>query len=412
MLRFEDPTWLSVLWLLLLIPAIGWFSSVLRSRRWRVPCVCIRTIIIAAVIVALARPIREHVEQQRLPAAVVALQDVSESVAADASEAGELWSRYQDALPDGVECKAAAFADQVAPLDQPMTIDSGETDIESAIDWAIEQLGPNANGHILLLSDGRSTRGEPLPAAARAAEAGLRLHTIPVGEQRTHAPRIVAVTPPEDARVGTTSHALVRVRADRPTDARLTLVDGDGIEAARLDTGVSGDGVVGLPLKPTRKGLHAWSVLLQTDKGGDVPVDAADLGFDVAGPPQVLLCDPEPLSLGALQQVLRQLQFEHRVVTPAEFPDSREALAAYDAVVLSDWREPSLNEAHLVLLQQYVNRGGGLVFIGGTRVSTKKWHGSPLERLLPIDFAPQPVREKQRLKPVHVCYVLDVSGSM
>jgi Ca-activated chloride channel family protein len=126
----------------------------------------------------------------------------------------------------------------------------------------------------------------------------------------------------------------------------------------------------------------------------------------------MLVCDPEPLSLGALQEVLRQLGFEHRVITPAEFPESSEALAACDAIVLSDWREPDLTERQVELLEQYVNRGGGLIFVGGARVSTINWHGCPLEQLLPIDFAPQPVREKQRLKPVHVCYVLDVSGSM
>jgi uncharacterized membrane protein len=415
MLRFEDPTWLSALWLLPIIPACAWFSAAVRARGWRLASAGLRVAIVAAVVVALARPVREQVSEQRLPAEVVALLDISDSVTAHRPQAGdarERWPQYRDALPDGVERTAVAFAAQVAPLEKPAHAQSGETDIAAAIDWAIEQLGPGTNGHILLLSDGRATRGEPLPAAARAAGAGLRLHAIPIGRRWDSAPRIVAVTPPDDARVGLTSHALVRIRADQPTDVLLTLVDGDGIEAARLATRVSGDSVVGLPLAPQRKGLHAWSVLLQTGGGNAAPLDAADLGFDVVGPPQVLVCDPQPLGLGALQQVLRQLQFEHRVAAPAEFPRSREALAAYDAVVLSDWPAPGLDEQQQHLLEQFVNQGGGFVFIGGARVGARKWHGSPLEQLLPIDFAPAPVREKQRLKPVHVCYVLDVSGSM
>ena len=137
MLRFEDPTWLSALWLLLLIPAIGWFSTALRARRWRVASACIRTIIVAAVIVALARPIREHAKQQRSPVVVIALQDISESAAAHRLEAGatrKLWSRYQSALPDDVESRIVAFAGGVAPLDESAAIDSGETNVEAAID--------------------------------------------------------------------------------------------------------------------------------------------------------------------------------------------------------------------------------------------------------------------------------------
>ncbi len=412
MLRFEDTTWLNALWLLPLIPVIAWFSTALQSRRRRTACACIRTIIVAAVVVALARPVYEYVEHRQLPAVVIALQDISESVATETTAIHELWSHYQSPLPDGVYGEHVAFADTTSPSNEPTPINPGETNIEAAIDWAVERLGPNPNAHILLFSDGRSTRGQSLPAAARAAEVGIRLHTVPVGKRLPADPRIVGVTPPEDARVGTTGHALVRVRTDKPTKIVLTLVDGNGIEAARLDTRVTGETTVGLPLKPTRKGLHTWSVLLRTGKGSDAHLDTADLGFDVAGPPNVLVCDPQPLSLAALQQVLRQIRFDHRVITPAEFPADHETLAAYDVVVLSDCEQPGLGNGQQNLLGRYVNSGGGLVFIGGRGVSTKKWHGSPLEQLLPIDFAPTPIREKQRLKPVHVCYVLDVSGSM
>ena len=415
MLRFEDATWFHALWLLPAILAIAWLSIALRSRRRRALCACIRVVIVGALVVALAQPVQERVEERQSPAVVVALQDVSASVSSQTAAVRDLWTRYQDMLPEGMHAESATFADAVSPTDAPTPINPGETDIEAAIDWAIERLGPDANGHILLFSDGRATRGSRsagLAAAARVAEVGVSLHTIPVGTPQPTGPRIVSVTPPEDARVGVTSHALVHVRADRPTDTRLTLVDSNGIEAARQHTRVHGETVVGLPLKPVRKGLHTWSVLLQTGSGDDIRGDAADLGFDVAGPPSVLVCDPEPLSLAGLQQVLRELQFDQRVITPAEFPADREALAAYDAIVLSDWLEPSLSEEQLDLLERYVHRGGGLIFVGGTRVSAKKWHGSTLEQLLPVDFAPAPVREKQRLKPVHVCYVLDVSGSM
>ena len=115
-MHFESP-WAFLL--LLAVPALMWlgragrkggsirFSSTRnasrtgRSLRLRLAFVpsALRALGLVLLIVALARPIREHVEQQQLPAVVLALQDISASVAADTSEADQLWSRHQPAAP-------------------------------------------------------------------------------------------------------------------------------------------------------------------------------------------------------------------------------------------------------------------------------------------------------------------------
>ena len=412
MLRLVDPIWLNALWLLPFVVMVVWFSAVVQTRFRRVLCAVLRTLIVAAVIFALTRPISEMVEEHDSPPVIVALADVSASVPGDDKSAGETWTVLRTKLHEGVYCEEVDFADTVSPRDQPATLDTSETNIESALDWAVERLGNNRNGHVVLFSDGRATQGDALAAAARAAQTGVRIHTIPLGARVASAPRIVEAVPPEDARIGVTGQALIRIQSGQPQVVQLSLVDSNGIDAARILRRVEGDSFVALPLTPTRKGLHYWTAVLETGVGRQQHSDAVELGFEVSGPPALLLVDPEPLSLEPLQQVLRRLSFEHHVILPASFPTDQELLWAYDAVVLSDCESPMLGDEQEQLLQEFVEHGGGLIFIGGRCVSTKQWHDSRLERLLPIDFIPVPVQQQQRLKPVHVCYVLDVSGSM
>ena len=88
----------------------------------------------------------------------------------------------------------------------------------------------------------------------------------------------------------------------------------------------------------------------------------------------------------------------------SEFPASFEALDAYDAVVLSDIgalsllytadtraARPGVNR--LVVLRDWVERGGGLMMAGGYlsfqgMSATARYHGTPLEECLPVECLP------------------------
>ena len=88
----------------------------------------------------------------------------------------------------------------------------------------------------------------------------------------------------------------------------------------------------------------------------------------------------------------------------AEFPSSVEALDVYDAVVLSDIGALSLlytadtraaipGVNRLVVLHDWVQRGGGLMMAGGYlsfqgMSGTARYHGTPLEECLPVQCLP------------------------
>jgi uncharacterized membrane protein len=85
------------------------------------------------------------------------------------------------------------------------------------------------------------------------------------------------------------------------------------------------------------------------------------------------------------------------------FPQTLEALDAYDAVILSDigaysllmhpdtWQRGQTSPNRLVLLREWVNQGGGLLMCGGYYSfagigAAAKFYRTPVEEVLPVDI--------------------------
>ncbi len=88
-----------------------------------------------------------------------------------------------------------------------------------------------------------------------------------------------------------------------------------------------------------------------------------------------------------------------------DFPQTREALAAYDAVILSDigsntlllhpdtWIHSKRTPNRLRALKAYVEGGAGLLMVGGYYSfqginGGARYHGTPVEEVLPVDILP------------------------
>lgn len=254
MFRFEDP-WL--LGLLALLPLVWWirgrssrragalrFSAVSTVRdagegtaRWlpRIPAI-LRHLALAAMVVALARPqtgiTSEEILTEGIDIALV--MDVSSSMLAEDLEPNRLEAAKAVAA-DFVSGRQSdriglvAFAGQ-AYTQAPLTLDYGvirsllsELDVGMIEDGtavgmglatAVKRLQASAaeSQVVILLTDGRSNRGEigPVTASQMAEALGVRVYTIGVGT------RGVARVPVDDPLMGR-RYATMRVDVDEPT---------------------------------------------------------------------------------------------------------------------------------------------------------------------------------------------------
>lgn len=254
MLRFDDPALLA---LLLLIPALVWlrvgrrdrsgsirFSRVAEAReasprgsrlvRWTPPA--LRALALAAFVVALARPQTTISSENVLTEGIdiVLVLDVSSSMLAEDLEP----NRLEAAKIVAAEFVAGrrndrvglvAFAGQ-AFTQAPLTFDLGVvrglvgeldagmiedgTAVGMGLATAVKRLEASQaeSKVVVLLTDGRSNRGEigPITAAQMAQALGVRVYTIGAGSRGT------ARVPVQDP-LGGTRYANMRVDIDEPT---------------------------------------------------------------------------------------------------------------------------------------------------------------------------------------------------
>jgi len=407
-ITFEAP---HLLWLLVAVaPAVVLLQLATRAgagRFGRVLSSVIRAAALAIGVTALAAPkIPSRVGAIERPQVVI-LRDCSDSVAGD-TRIHDFSENISSALGGKASITELSFACGLLPINHS-TVGTDDTDIERALDEAAQRLPSLDRADVILLSDGRSTRGSATNGAARLAMRGLRVHVIPVGQQRDHPPRILESEPPTDARLGIASSMRVTVGADETTPCSVTLVDAEGhdVDSRQLTVEAHARSTMLLRFIPKEPGVLRYAVRISSL--GE-PSATKTIPIVVEGPPRILVADSFPSEAAALTRALSTLRMPVDLVDPDQWPDE---LTPYAAVVISDFSGNELSLDQRVALQRYVETtGGGLVFVGGSNVVAKRWEQNTLARALPMRLRPRPAKVLKKDADVAVCFVLDRSGSM
>src|SRR3954447_13286409 len=171
---FEQPFWI---WGLLAIPFVlllawGWLR---RAAAWRRGAAAVtRTLILALLVIALARPTVWEPDEHLAVALVV---DRSDSMTGVVGTAADQW--LQDARtaarPDDrvatVRFGRQAVAD--GPSGGPAQVDGTATNLEAAIRMAGDMLPPTGERRVVVVSDGWENVGDAERAALDSARNGL-----------------------------------------------------------------------------------------------------------------------------------------------------------------------------------------------------------------------------------------------
>ena len=344
--------------------------------------------------------------------ALVVVVDRSASVAGGAPTRLEVPSGWQGQLAgwDSVALVEFAHTPAVAspsappplPSAAPAKLDPSATDVEAALrlalsvapggaDWQGQLAGPT----VVLLSDGRETRGD-----ARRAIADLRarhgtLHAWPIAPAEADV-AVDRVSAPAEVAEGASVPVEVAVRATRASCVKVTLSAAGSVLAERegVDVSPGREARLTFTLDPLKVPVLVVEAHVAAEAPDPWPEnDSAAAVVRRAGKPKVLLV-AEPGR--RLEHLLRASgAFDLRVTT------SLAGHEAYDAVVFDDRPAEGLSG-----LGPYVREmRGGLVVSGGPRsFGPGGYAGTDLEGLLPVWCLPQ--------EAFSLVVLLDASGSM
>jgi uncharacterized membrane protein len=423
------------MWLLLIVPAAALaIADALRrlqaSRLRRAIAIAGRVLVITALALAIADP---RWTGHRRDTTVVFLVDRSASVTDEALASA--WAKVAELRaklgPD--ERAAVVQFDAVAdvaigpgdPFVQPAQLrgpaETREaTDIAAALRLGLGLIPPGAGGHLVVLGDGRSNRGDLDEPKAAAIARGIPISAVPTGSTQNDPAVAGIVLPADRVRAGATLDGHVDVDAGGVTGTGHLEVTVGGTKVLSKDVPLDGKHT-SVPftysVPPTvQPGVASVEAKLSLDAGTanhDTTNDHASSRVVVERPPHILILDGDENGAGQLAAALRAEQMDVAVTSAITGP--KPDLAGADLILLVNAPVKAGSGTGLVddelgeKLVKWVNDGGGLIVVGGPQALDGNYAANRIADALPVEIEPL---NPEIDSSATVIVVLDQSGSM
>ena len=383
----------------------------------------LRAAALSLVILCLLRPMVLVPPPDRQDGVVAVLVDGSRSMGLRDAEgltrierAGALLTRdIVPALSSRFRVESFVFGDRLTPAgDAALAATGDRTDLADAVRGVVERHRGQGLSAIIVLSDGNDTSGADLEATGRAA--GVPVIAIGLGRTDGADREVVALATGQsslDASLVDLTATLSARHLPGGFDVRL-LQNGQVVERRAVTPASDGAPMrVVFTVAPDRNAPTVYTI--------DIPATEAELtpannqaramvpppgrrrlllslegapGFEQTFLKRAWSDDPS-LEVDAAVRKGRNEQGADTFFVQAGgarastlvtgFPSTREALFAYDAVVLADYDLHLLSREAQEWLRAFVSeRGGGLLFAGARTFDAQGLASSPLEELLPL----------------------------
>lgn len=418
------------------------------AERWTLP---VRALVLLALGLALARP--WWTRTQTAVSAVV-LFDTSASIT-PAQRAAHLAAarRLARAATGPHQLTAVTFSDRPRLLASAEVLgntaaeSTGETDVATALAFAAGQLDFTRTPRILLISDGRPTRGDAPAVAAWLARRRVQIDVLAAPGESAPAPNgepdgdlgITALTAPQELRpqapfpvtvsVAGTGRDTGRARVTLSrAAAREPLAPGAPAEPSGAPTPGSEVGTQEVELEAgratatfTTKLDDSEPVVFRARVARVAPMDGrpdrhpgndqALLVVAAAPRPRTLLLAAQPRDAETLVRALRAGEIDVEVRRPGGNL-ARAELERFDLVGFVDLPAAALSDSAVAAVAESVRDGAGLLVTGGAgglSASDRADTDTRLRALLPVD----PEAPERRDEPaLALALVVDRSGSM
>ncbi len=406
----------SPLVLLLLIPYLWWI------QRKTTVLTIVRSAIITTLAVGLMEP---AIHRSGAPVSVAYLLDVSHSVSPTDIQSAIQWIRrtndsvkpdHARYIPFGANARVFDSLDQleaVGVAENPIqdAIGQNATNIEVALDSALQNFAPHHLKRLVLITDGNENRGQVTNALRRLQSENVRVYTMLLGTRSDRDVSIESITVPPQVAAQEPFSVEVGVYSRIETAARVELRHAEQMLGSREVQLVRGGNRI--PFETSLKN-ESGPVTLEAEVRPEGDSFAVNNRFResivVNGRPKILYIEGRAQSARYFEAALQIEGFAVTTIGPASVPASAAGLDSYGAVVLSDVARSSLNEQQMAALANYVRElGGGFILAAGetSHGGDGGYSQTQIEKILPVTFD-----ARRPHQSVAMIVVLDKSGSM
>ena len=424
--EFLDPTWFHVIALAPFFFLIRVTSLTDLSMAQQLLQSTLRTLVIAGVGIALARP--SWVTHQSKVATVL-IADVSDSISdKQLAAASNYVDEFQKSVGDG-NLQVITFAEKPTvvraqsdgnkfTLARHKGAGAG-TDIQSAMQLAYGLFPDGYLPRIVVISDGNQTAGDVASESYRAKQLDVKVSWRTFDEDKTSEVRVVGVTLPDEIKVGQPFDVTAEVWSTEPQSVTLALQQDEfpnPLDPSKTVDLHEGKNLIKFKSDAKRAGVTTYRVkLTKFQHDTELANNEAVMTAPIKGRPNVLYVEGgvlrEPGQASYLKNALEHENIDVEVRSPMGMPSNAKDYEKYDLVIVSDVPAHMLGAGAMAALDSYVsNFGGGLIMAGGEdSFGSGGYQGTEIERIMPVRFDSEKTREQP---DVALMLVIDRSGSM
>ncbi len=288
-------------------------------------------------------------------------------------------------------------------------VDAQASDLSSALTLASALLPEDAQGRIVVLSDGATE--DVRAAAQQLAARGVTVDYQSFSGDALPDAQISQLNVPSRVYQGQSFTVTVQVTANHDTTGTLVLYQNRTPVSSREVTLRRGDNTFTFRDTAADTGVVTYEARLISEGDSCAQNDSMGGYVYVQGAPKLLLVEGRQGEGSEMAALLSAAAMQYETVLPAQLPYDAEQLRQYDGVVLVNVDYDAADEEQWAALDSAVRvLGRGLTVIGGdSSYALGGYRGSRLEDMLPVTID---VRNKLDLPSLALMLVIDKSGSM
>ena len=288
-------------------------------------------------------------------------------------------------------------------------VDAQASDLSSALTLASALLPEDAQGRIVVLSDGATE--DVRAAAQQLAARGVTVDFQSFSGDALPDAQISQLNVPSRVYQGQSFTVTVQVTANHDTAGTLVLYQNRTPVSSREVTLRRGDNTFTFRDVAADTGVVTYEARLISEGDSCAQNDSMGGYVYVQGAPKLLLVEGRQGEGSEMATMLSAAAMQYETVLPAQLPYDAEQLRQYDGVILINVDYDAADEEQWAALDSAVRvLGRGLTVIGGdSSYALGGYRGSKLEEMLPVTID---VRNKLDLPSLALMLVIDKSGSM
>ncbi|SIT68327.1 VWA domain-containing protein [Edaphobacillus lindanitolerans] len=411
--RIEQP-----FWLLLAIPAAVYFAWTYRRsakgpRHSARVLLLLRTLAAFCLIVSAASPfLLLRSDEQK----IFFLADRSASMSGSEEDVDAWLPEASDGRTPNSGIRVLSFAGSVREgrddgglKNERSSGGTGETNLEQAIRHAAAAAAGDP-ARIVLLSDGRQTRGDALGYVRSSLPPGITIDAAVLSGRKKEDASLTSLEVPSSGRAGEAMELTVTVDSTFATTGRLLLFKDDRPAGERNITLAAGENRFTFTEVQPDEGSIKYEVQIIAEGDGVPENNRMTAVTEIEGPPRFLVVGQDGAESPAGKWIGGGgVQVDR--IGAGQLPNELSSYLAYDGIVFDNVPGHLVGEKRMGLINQAVKTfGTGFMMIGGEEsFGLGGYFETPIEELLPVSMD---VTGKHVIPSLGLMIVLDRSGSM